>query len=198
MTTLKAEIPTHESPHTFPALNTIPSSLETLIREYAPYLQRLALTILDDGTDSPLQAQSEADDAVQDTFLAASRALATFRGDASLKTWLTTITVNQCRGRLRKRKTRQRWQKLISTFQNAQNSPTPEEFAVQADQNRRIWAAVDALDEKHRLPVVMRYVHELPVPEIAIALGLPEGTVHSRLNHARARLKEELVGIQGN
>lgn len=197
MTTLQAEIPPPSSRLALPVQET--PSLEALIREYAPYLQRLALTILDDGTETALQTQAEADDAVQDTFLAASRALATFRGDASLKTWLTTITVNQCRGRLRKRKTRQRLQFLISNIQSRiAPLPSPEDSALEADTHRRLWAAVDTLDEKHRLPVLMRYVHELPIPEIAAALGLPEGTVHSRLNHARARLKEELVGIQGN
>ncbi|HNB52733.1 MAG TPA: sigma-70 family RNA polymerase sigma factor [Anaerolineales bacterium] len=198
MTTLQIETP-HESRITSHSAETTPLALETLIREFAPYIQRLSLTILDDGTTSPLEAQAEADDATQDTFLAASRALPTFRGDASLKTWLTTITVNQCRGRLRKRKTRQRLQTLLTTFQTLLAHPSsPEDTAIQQDTHRRLWAAVDTLDEKHRLPVVMRYVHELPIPEIAVALGLPEGTVHSRLNHARARLKEELEGIQGN
>ncbi|NUM43509.1 MAG: sigma-70 family RNA polymerase sigma factor [Anaerolineales bacterium] len=199
MTTLQADT-SHESRLTFHSTLPYPLSIETLVREYASYIQRLTLTILDDGCTSPLEAQAEADDATQDTFLAASRALATFRGDASLKTWLTTIAVNQCRGRLRKRKSRQRLQKIISHLQSAISNapPTPEESALEADTHRRLWAAVDTLDEKHRLPVVMRYVHELPIPEIAAALGLPEGTIHSRLNHARARLKEELVGIHGN
>jgi RNA polymerase sigma-70 factor (ECF subfamily) len=191
MTTLQAQIP--PSPRLAPPQQDT-LALDALIREYAPYLQRLALSILDDGMEAALHAQAEAEEAVQDTFLAASRALATFRGDASLKTWLTTIAVNQCRGRLRKRKTRQRLQKIISHLQFAISNapPTPEESALEADTHRRLWAAVDTLDEKHRLPVILRYVHELPIPEIAAALGLPEGTVHSRLNHARARLKDAL------
>ncbi len=169
--------------------------LETLIREHYAYIHRLALTILEDGSAEARDAATEAEDAAQETFLAASRALPTFRGDANLKTWLTTIAVNQCRGRLRKRKTRQRLQKIISNLQSAisNSPPSPEDTAIQHDAHRRLWAAVDALDEKHRLPVVMRYVHDLPIPEIATALGLPEGTVHSRLNHARARLKDALI-----
>ena len=171
-------------------------TLETLVRDYYAYIQRLALTILDDGSpDAAANAQAEAEDAAQDTFLAASRALPNFRGDASLKTWLTTIAINQCRGRLRKRRTRRRLQKLISNLQSGINNrpSSPEDSALESDSHRRLWAAVDSLDEKHRLPVIMRYVHELPIPEIAAALSLPEGTVHSRLHHARARLQTRLT-----
>ncbi len=169
-------------------------TLETLIRDHYPYIRRLALTILDDGHTDAGDPEAEADDATQDTFLAASRALPTFRGDASLKTWLTTIAVNQCRARLRQRKTRQRLHSLISNLQYLiTNYQSPEDSALQQDTHRHLWAAVDALDEKHRLPVVMRYVHDLPVPEIAAALGLPEGTIHSRLHHARARLQIALT-----
>jgi len=171
-------------------------TLETLVRDHYAYIQRLALTILDDGSpDAVVNAQAEAEDAAQDTFLAASRALPDFHGTASLKTWLTTIAVNQCRGRLRKRKSRQRLQKLISNLQSALNNrpSSPEDSALESDTRRRLWAAVDSLDEKHRLPVILRYVHELPIPEIAAALGVPEGTVHSRLHHARARLQTRLT-----
>ncbi len=169
-----------------------PPNIECLVREHYPYIQRLALTILDNGS---ADAQAEADDAAQETFIAASRALPGFRGEASLKTWLTAIAVNQCRGRLRKRRTRQRLQSLISNLQlRTAHSPSPEDSALASDADHRLWAAVDALDEKHRLPLLLRYAHELPTAEIAAALGLPEGTIHSRLHHARARLKLALAG----
>jgi len=181
--------------HSSPSYFQTPT-LESLVHEHYPYIRRLALTILDNASTE--DAEAEAEDAAQDTFLAASRALPDFRGDASLKTWLTTIAVNQCRARLRKRRTRQRLQSLLHNLQSLiSNLESPEESALKSDTHHRLWAAVDALDEKHRLPVLLRYVHELPVPEIAAALGLPEGTVHSRLHHARARLKEALA-LNGN
>src|SRR3989304_7444732 len=74
-------------------------ALETLVGEYYPYIRRLALTILDDGRAG---AGADAEDAAQETFITAHRTLAGFRGDASLKTWLTSIAVNACRARLRK------------------------------------------------------------------------------------------------
>jgi RNA polymerase sigma-70 factor (ECF subfamily) len=48
------------------------------------------------------------------------------------------------------------------------------------------------MDEKHRIPIVLRYYHDLSIVEIANILGIPEGTVHSRLNTARMQLREVL------
>ena len=72
--------------------------IEALVAAHYPYIHRLATSILDD--------HHEADDAAQDTFIAACRTLDTYRGEANLKTWLTAIALNVCRSRLRKRKMR--------------------------------------------------------------------------------------------
>jgi RNA polymerase sigma-70 factor (ECF subfamily) len=55
-----------------------------------------------------------------------------------------------------------------------------------------LWRAIHALDDKHRLPVVLFYYHDLPTVEIAQVLGISEGTVHSRLHTARQRLRAQL------
>ena len=65
-------------------------SFEHLVREHYPYIRRLSLSILDDGSPDPA---AEADDAAQETFITAYRALTGFRGQSSLKTWLTSIAV---------------------------------------------------------------------------------------------------------
>jgi RNA polymerase sigma-70 factor (ECF subfamily) len=163
--------------------------LERLVREHYTYIRRLALTILEDG--SP-EAGAEADDAAQETFITVHRTLAGFRGDASLKTWLTTIAVNACRARLRKRKLRQRLQATLRGLHLSQWLASPEETAAQNEVHHQIWQVVDSLDEKHRLPVILRYVHELSVPEIAASLGVSEGTIHSRLHYARKTLLKRL------
>ncbi len=161
------------------------AEIETLMQAHYAYIQRLARSILND--------EAEADDAAQETFIAACRSLETFRSQASPRTWLTSIAVNQCRGRLRKHKVRQG---LLNTLYSLHllHPPVegPEAQAVQSEADRRLWGAVDALDEKHRLPVVLRYVHELSTAEIAGALGLSEGTVHSRLHYARQKLQAAL------
>lgn len=172
------------NPHATAAAGT-PAEIEELMQAYYAYIHRLARSILNDA--------AEADDAAQETFIAASRSLDGFRRQASPRTWLTSIAVNQCRGRLRKRKVRQG---LLNTLYSLHllRPPVvnPEGQAVQSEADRRLWQAVDQLDEKHRLPVVLRYVHELSVPEIAAALDLNEGTVHSRLHYARKSLQAAL------
>jgi RNA polymerase sigma-70 factor (ECF subfamily) len=72
----------------------------------------------------------------------------------------------------------------------------PESEAIQHEADSALWQAVRALDEKHRIPVILRYYHDLPIDEIAEMLGVPIGTVHSRLNHARERLHTRLKDEQ--
>ena len=156
-------------------------SIERLVREHYSYIHRLALSILDDP--------HEAEDAAQETFIAANRSLDRFRGDSSPRTWLTAITVNACRGRLRKRKARQGLQNVLQALHLAQPQPaSPEEAAIQQDAQHSLRQAVAALDEKHRLPILLRYVHQLSVPEIAAALQTNPGTIYSRLHYARHML----------
>ena len=185
----------HEAPASLqaalpdPAAALAPAGLlqdiESLVAAYHPYIRRLAASILDDA--------AEADDAAQETFLAACRAGAGFRGQAEAKTWLTAIAVNLCRGMLRKRRMRERLQSALQALHLSRgNDPTPEKATLQHEAHRRIWKAVGALDEKHRLVVILRYVNELSAGEIAQALGASEGTVYSRLHYARQMLRRLL------
>ena len=164
-------------------------ALESLVREHYAYIRRLALTILDDGS---ADASAEADDAAQETFITAHRSLAGFHGRASLKTWLTAIAVNACRARLRKRRLRRALQSTLRGLHLTQQVVSPEDAVTQNEVHRHLWQAVDSLDEKHRLPVILRYVHELTVPEIAESLGTNEGTIYSRLHYARKALLDRL------
>ncbi len=159
--------------------------IDQLIRDYYPYIHRLALSIIHD--------QFEADDVAQETFIAAHRTLAGFRHESSPKTWLSTIAINASRGRLRKRKVRQVLTNTLHALHLLKNPPaSPEQAAIKNEADHNIWEAVDGLDEKHRLPVILRYVHDLTVPEIAHALHLSQGTVHSRLHYARKALHAQL------
>jgi RNA polymerase sigma-70 factor (ECF subfamily) len=164
---------------------------EALVREFYRFVLRLCLSVLDDPT--------EAEDAAQETFIAAARNLPRYRGEAEPKTWLFAIAVNTCRGRLRKRRTRQRLENTLrAVYSLFQRSTDPEQAAIQDEADWEVWQAVDSLGEKHRLPVILRYVHELSTPEIAVILNLSEGTVHSRLHYARQRLHECLSQPAGS
>ena len=159
--------------------------IESIVAAYHTTIRRLALSILDD--------HAEADDAAQETFITASRAGEGFRGEANLKTWLTAIAMNICRGRLRKRKIRQRLQSVLQVLHlDGGSDPTPEVAAMQNEADRRIWHAVDGLDENHKMVIILRYVHELNAEEIAAVLGTSVGTVYSRLHYARQKLKRQL------
>lgn len=176
---------TRTHPTSQPEAAELELKIDQIIREYYPYIHRLALSIMDD--------QYEADDVAQETFIAAHRNLGGFRNKSSLKTWLSTIAINASRGRLRKRKVRQVLNNTLHALHLLKNSlASPEQAAIINEADHNIWDAVDGLDEKHRLPVILRYVHELTVPEIAHTLHLSQGTVHSRLHYARKELHTQL------
>jgi len=155
-------------------------AIERLVQTYQRDVYRLALSILDDP--------DEADDATQEIFLSALRALESFHGHASFKTWLFSIAINACRNRLQRKKSRGRLQQILQGLLQREQAH-PEKEAMQNESDAALWQAVRALDDKHRVPVILRYYHDLPVADIAEALGIPIGTVHSRLNHARERLR---------
>lgn len=160
------------------------SAIENFVQTYEQDVYRLALSILDDSV--------EAEDATQEALLAALRSLDSFRGAASLKSWLYSITINICRTRLQRQKSRERLKHILSGILRVQKNPSVEESAIQGESDQALQRAIHNMDEKHRIPIVLRYYHDLPVAEIAQLLGIPEGTVHSRLNTARRQLHDVL------
>ena len=163
-------------------------AVEALFQAHQPTVYRLALSILDDP--------AEAEEATEDALLAAVNALANFRGEAAFSTWLYSITLNVCRGRLRKRQSAAR---LMHTLQAmfqlvGGRAPHPEEAALQTEREGEVWQAVRELDEKHRLPILLRYYHDFSVSEIAGISEINEGTVRSRLHTAREHLRGRLRG----
>ncbi len=141
---------------------------QSLLDHYFAPIHRLALSMLGD--------EAEADDVAQETFITALRRFDRFDAGTNLKGWLSTITINLCRDRLRRRKARQRWSELWWGAQRqADRARGVEEGQVARAASSALWSAVNALDEKHRLPV-----------------RIPEGTVHSRLHHACRKLAAAL------
>ncbi len=156
------------------------SAIEDFVQTYEQDVYRLALSILDDAT--------EAEEATQDSLLAALRSLDSFRGASSLKTWLYSITVNICRNRLQRHKTYERLTRILGDILRIRTTPSVEENAIQKEYTEALWRVIRGMHEKHRIPIVLRYYHDLSVAEIASILQIPEGTVHSRLNTARKQL----------
>ncbi len=168
-----------------------PVAVDEFVRAYQSGVYRLAYSILEDA--------DEAEDAAQEALVAAVGRLDTFRGEAALRTWVYAIALNVCRRHLQKRRSGQR---LIDVLQGwlhlrGEAPARPEETALDQEARGDVARAVRALDEKHRLPVILRYYHDLSVAEIAQVLGINEGTVHSRLFTARERLRARLEPILG-
>ena len=158
---------------------------EKLVNQYYACLYRLSGSILNDP--------DEADDAVQDILL---RALANWPEGANInerRGWLIVLAVNHCRDRLRRKKARQAMFGLVKTLHLARtNQSSVEELADKNQHHSALWKSVQALDEKHRLPVILRFVHGMQASEIAQALQISEGTVYSRLHYAIQQLRERL------
>jgi len=129
----------------------------------------------------------EADDAVQEVLLAIHRGLPRFREQARLMTWVRRITI---RVALRQRDRWRRGQAQELAFEPvAEPSPDPAE----ADRLRvRLLAALRSLPSPQRTVLALAVVEGLPRAEIAAVLGIPPGTVWSRLHHARRRLAQAL------
>lgn len=163
-------------------------AIEALVRQFQPRLFRLALSLLDDGRGD---SRADAEEATQDALISALNALGSYRGQAALSTWLYAITVNICRNRLRARRRWARIQNLIQRLwlSDEDDHTSAENLLESRETHDNLLKAVNGLKEIHRLPLILRYYHDLSIHEIAQILDLPEGTVHSRLNTARARLK---------
>jgi RNA polymerase sigma-70 factor (ECF subfamily) len=157
--------------------------VEAFVRAYQPTVFKFALSIMDDAVD--------AEDAAQEALVAASRNLSRYRGESAFTTWLYTITLNACRKILQKRRSTDRLLGALRSLLHlrAEQMERPEETALRYEAKAEVLRAVHGLDEKHRLPVILRYYHDLPVAEIAKILQINEGTVHSRLFTARERLR---------
>lgn len=133
---------------------------------------------------------AEADDLSQEVFIAAYRALPSFRGDSAFGTWIYRIAVHVCSHHLRRR--RPETTELDDEFLDWEREHDPEERALSGELRDRVRDAIEALPYKLRLVVVLRDMHGLSYEEIAQVLGCPIGTVRSRLHYATQKLAVSL------
>lgn len=152
-----------------------------------------AVQMLGDGGD--------ADDAVQETFMRAWRALSRFDGRSQLSTWLYRVCVNVCLNHIRKRK-RHEASDLSdprvpeATADPSQGSSDPARALEVRQLQGRISTALDGLSESLRTTVVMVLVQGMPQKEAAEILGCSEGTIAWRIHEARRRLRLLLAEAQ--
>lgn len=136
----------------------------------------------------------EADDVGQQVFLRFFRALGDFRGESSLKTYLTRIAINLSLNELKRRKrASSRLVRLDAAEATVDDAPLASDDYERREKSRIVRAAVEQLDEPFRLVVVMRMLNGYSTRETADILGVPEGTVLSRLSRAQKKLNELLA-----
>jgi RNA polymerase sigma-70 factor, ECF subfamily len=145
-----------------------------LAEEHLDRSYRLARAILRDP--------GEAEDATHDAYLQAWQKWSTLREPARFEQWFSRILVNTCRNRLRLRRAR------TTDISTEVALATGDAFGATHDHDE-VASAISALSPDHRVVVALRYYEDLGVADIAKRLGIPEGTVQSRLHYALKRLR---------
>lgn len=163
-----------------------PRFYEPLVRAYEGPGLRLALGMMGNPED--------AEDALQEAFIKAFDALDRFDLERPFGPWFFQILRNQCRDALRSRKARFRLEALDEDLEErpAPGAGGPERRRERSAARTLVWRALEKIGVDHREILVLKELQGFRYAEIAGILGIPEGTVASRLYHARMAMKEAL------
>jgi RNA polymerase sigma factor (sigma-70 family) len=157
------------------------TAYEELVRMHQGIAFRVALVAAGDRGD--------AEEAVQDGFVKAYRALGRFRVGAPFRPWLLRIVSNEARNRRRSAGRRAGLALRVATAASGDAAPSPEAAALTYERREGLLAALATLEERDREVLVHRFVLELGEEETAAALGVRRGTVKSRTSRALERMR---------
>lgn len=154
-------------------------AFESLVRPLLRPGYRLALMMLNDP--------AEAEDVVQEATLKAWRKLSNLRPEAEPRPWFLGIVANECRSLMRRR-----WWSVIKTAE------VPDEALVELHplDGAELRAAIRRLAPERRLVIALRFYLDLPLDEVAAVIGVPSGTVKSRLHRALSELRSDLTFLE--
>jgi RNA polymerase sigma-70 factor (ECF subfamily) len=152
------------------------AAFDEIVSRYKLRLFRFAYRILGD--------RSEAEDAVQETFLRVYKAIPAYRPDGYFSSWIYRIALNECRRRRRKVRP---YVPLDSAPQTAQG-PDPQLSMMASERNRQLRKAVEALPEHYRIVMMLFYFEEMSVEEISRTIAVSISAVKVRLHRGRERL----------
>jgi RNA polymerase sigma-70 factor (ECF subfamily) len=173
-----------------------PGAFDAIVRTHQDRVYAFCLRMLSDREDAL--------DVAQEVFLSAYRNLAGFRGEASLSTWLIRIAANRSLNRIRQRATRAAREVMSiepqgdseSLFQPPGREGDRPDRMVESRETRKILeAAIANLDEDSRMLVLLSDVEGLSYEELSEEVGIPLGTVKSRLHRARMALRKMLAPV---
>ena len=166
------------------------TAYESLVHEHETIAFRTAFLIT--------RSAPEAEEAAQDAFVKAHRALGRLRPGAPFRPWLLGIVANEARNRRRAVARREALvARAASERRPGDAAPSPEAALLVRERRATLLAAVEAMPENDRLVLACRYFLDLDERETAAALGCARGTVKSRLSRARERLRRELEADDG-
>ncbi|HUZ91747.1 MAG TPA: RNA polymerase sigma factor [Methylocella sp.] len=174
------------------ALTRDDAAFRTIMERHNRRLYRIARGIL--------RNDSEAEDVVQEAYVNAFTHLGSFRGDSTLATWLSRITINEALGRLRRERSAvnletfeaQRTEAQIIKFPQMVTSGDPERTMAQREILQLVERATDNLPEIYRIVFMTRVIEGMSIEETANLLGLQPETVKTRLHRARRLVRDEL------
>ena len=159
-------------------------AFEQLVAAYRNQVFRLALRMCGNEAD--------ADEVAQEAFLSAWKGLPNFRGESRFSTWLYQLTTHAAIDLMRREK-RQAAAEDIDGITAADDGPSPQQQVERAETRREVRSALMQLPEEYRQVLLLRFMQELDYGEIARALNVSEGTVKSRINRAKSKLREVLA-----
>jgi RNA polymerase sigma-70 factor (ECF subfamily) len=175
------------------------AAFDELVLRHEDRVYNMALRMLGNADDAL--------DVAQEIFLSAYRALDGLEMKSLFSTWLYRVTVNRCRDEMRRRATVKHTRPRPLGGPDPDDPPadpparsgSPEDAAISRESAAIVAAAVAALPEDAREALVLRDVEGLAYEEIADVLGVPVGTVRSRLHRARSLLRDRLreAGVEG-
>jgi RNA polymerase sigma factor (sigma-70 family) len=161
------------------------AAYEEIVQTYQGIAFRVAYVIAGSAAD--------AEEAAQDAFVKAYRALGRFRPGAPFRPWLLRIVANEARNRRRSAMRRESLALRTAAEQaSGDAAPSPEAAVLVAEQRQTLLRALEGLRDEDRDVISCRYLLDLSEEETATALGLRRGTVKSRTSRALARLRERM------
>ncbi|HSC88886.1 MAG TPA: sigma-70 family RNA polymerase sigma factor [Polyangiaceae bacterium] len=162
-----------------------PSALRVAFRQHHEVVRAFARRLL--GSDA------DAEELVQDTFLALPVALRRFRGDCSLRTFILSIAAQRSRNALRSRRRRTQAMKRLEFQPPPPLEPLPDDTLAQRHLAERLQRALECLSHDQRLAFVLTEIEERSSHEVSRILGAPASTLRARVSAAKEKLRRELA-----
>jgi RNA polymerase sigma-70 factor, ECF subfamily len=165
-----------------------PGEFDSIVRMHQRRIYRVLLLLVRDS--------DAADSLTQECFLRAFAKRTSFRGQASLETWLIRIAINLARDHVKSRR-RAFWRRLVRGDKAVERDLTaarasPEALFLIQEQVAAVWSAAEGLSPQQRAVFFLRFSEEMALEEIAVAMGLEVGTVKSHLSRAIATVRLSL------